>query len=105
MILKVFSIYDGKIKSFLKPFVDQHTGQALRSFEEACREPSSPFAKFPSDFVLYEVGTFDSETGNLESYSPKIQIATPIEFIKAPMTSSPLTRMPKASRKEAQQHG
>lgn len=105
MILKVFSVYDGKIKVFLRPFVDQHTGSALRSFEEACKEPSSPFAKFPQDFVLYEVGTFDDESGKLVEYSPKIQIATPIEFIKKPMSASPLTRKPSVSGKEAQRHG
>lgn len=94
MILKVFSIHDGKINAFLKPFVDQHTGSALRGFEEACREPSSPFAKFPSDFVLYEVGTFNPETGELVNYSPKIQLATPRQFIKTPLTATPLTSAP-----------
>jgi len=85
MILKMFAIHDGKINAFMRPFLDQHTGSALRSFEEACTEPTSPFAKFPTDFVLYEVGTFNVETGEIVSYSPKIQLATPIQFTKPKM--------------------
>lgn len=104
--MKLFSIYDHKIKGYLKPFFDVHTGSALRAFEEACREASSPFAKFPSDFVLYELGTFNAETGEIKSYSPPIQLATPHQFIKsAAQPSAPELRTAKqfAKRmKEAQ---
>jgi len=81
-MLKLFSIYDGKIRSFMRPFLDAHTGSALRSFEEACKEPSSPFAKFPQDFVMYEIGTFNEESGEVISYSPKIQIAAAIDYTR-----------------------
>jgi len=87
--LKIFSIYDGKIRSFLRPFFEGHTGSAMRSFEEACQEPTSPFSKFPGDFVLYEIGSIDLELAELTSYSPKIQIAAAIDYAKAPMRSLP----------------
>lgn len=86
--MKIFSIYDGKIRSFMRPFMDAHTGSALRSFEEACKEPTSPFAKFPADFVLYEIGTFNTETGLVSPYSPVNQIAAAIDYVRAPMRSS-----------------
>lgn len=85
MILKVFAVFDGKIGAFMRPFFDAHTGSALRSFEEACKEPSSPFAKFSSDFVLYEIGAFDDEKGILTHHNPLIQQATALEYSrKAP---------------------
>lgn len=82
MKLKVFSVYDGKIGAFMRPFFDAHTGNALRSFEEACKEPSSPFAKFSSDFVLYEIGVFDDESGLMTSHNPLIQQATSLEYAR-----------------------
>lgn len=87
MILKFFAVYDGKIRSFMRPFVDSHTGSALRSFEEACKEPTSPFAKFASDFVLYELGTFDQENGQMKPYAQVLQIAAAVDFAKRPPVS------------------
>jgi len=84
MILRMFSVYDGKIGAFMRPFFDQHLGSALRSFEEACKEPTSPFSKFSSDFVLYEVGTFDDEKGVSTSHTPPIQLVTALEHARRP---------------------
>lgn len=85
--MKIFSIYDGKIRAFMRPFVDQHTGSAIRSFEEACTEPTSPFAKFPTDFVLYEIGSFNPENGKIDSYSPVLQLAAAVDYVKRPQVS------------------
>lgn len=85
MKLRVFSVYDGKIAGFMRPFFDAHLGNALRSFEEACKEPTSPFAKYPSDFVLYEIGSFDDEKGVLESHSPIQLVATAVEYVSKSM--------------------
>lgn len=83
MILKVFSVYDGKVRAFMRPFMDQHTGNALRSFEEACKEPTSPFSKFASDFVLYEIGVFDDEQGRLIPHATNVQMAAAIDFVRS----------------------
>lgn len=84
MQFKICAIYDGRIKSFLKPFSEQHTGSAMRSFEEACSEPTSPFAKFPSDFQLYEIAAFDAEKGKIDSYAPVILLAAASDYVKKP---------------------
>lgn len=77
---RVFSVYDGKVGIFMKPFLDPHLGNALRSWEEACTAPESPFHKYPSDFVLYEIGNFDDETGEIFCHDPKQQVATALEM-------------------------
>jgi len=102
--MKVFSIYDGKIRSFMRPFLDAHTGSALRSFEQACKEPTSPFAQFPADFVLYEVGTFNQDTGDLTSYSPKIQIAAAIDYVRNPQSSLQTPQILKTQNLNQTQH-
>lgn len=79
MRLKAFAVYDGKIGAFMRPFFDAHLGSALRSFEEACTEPTSPFAKHASDFVLYQVGEFEDEKGLLVPCTPPVQLSTALE--------------------------
>lgn len=80
MILKVFSVLDRK-SCYLRPFFEKYTANALRSFEEACKETSSPFHKFPLDYILYEVGTFNEETGVLEKHQTPVMQATAADFI------------------------
>jgi len=101
-MLKLFSIYDGKIRSFMRPFLDAHTGSALRSFEQACKEPTSPFAQFPADFVLYEVGTFNEETGETTSYSPKIQLAAAIDYVRQSQAPSQIPQILKTQNLNTQ---
>lgn len=66
MKVKMFSVYDRKIESYMSPFYEHHAGSALRSFEGAVTDPKSTFNKHPDDFVLYEVGTWDDSTGKAE---------------------------------------
>lgn len=82
-MFKIFSVYDGKIKAFMRPFLEQHTGAAQRSFELACKQEDSPFAQFPADFVLYEIGNFNPETGVVNAYAPMIQIAAAVDHANA----------------------
>lgn len=69
--LRVFACRDSKLGSFMAPLYVNHIGQAARLWEEIVNDPSSKSlpAKYPQDFALYEIGTFDEETGahaNLE---------------------------------------
>lgn len=80
MKLRMFSVYDGKVGIFMKPFYEAHLGNALRSWEEACNAQESPFRKYPSDFVLYEIAVFDDETGQIFCHDPKQQVATALEM-------------------------
>ena len=50
--MKVFTVYDSKAQAHLNPFTMRTKGEAIRSFEQECKNPESSFAKFPSDFTL-----------------------------------------------------
>lgn len=77
--LRVFSAYDGKLKVFMTPFMFLHLGQAHRAWTDLANDPSNVVGKHPSDFVLYEVGTFDDDKGVLTPHSPIQQVATATE--------------------------
>lgn len=85
---RVFSAHDSKLSIFLPPFFVQHLGQALRMWEDSVNSPDTLVAKHPSDFVLYEIGTFDDEHGVLTSHTPHQRVASALEVIKKPSEPS-----------------
>ncbi|AXH74896.1 MAG: nonstructural protein [Microviridae sp.] len=66
MRLGVFTVRDEKVGLFLPPFYARNKGEAIRSFADAARNKDHNFAKYPEDFTLYELGTFDDETSTFE---------------------------------------
>lgn len=61
--MKLFGVYDVKADHFSKPFFDESTANAIRGFEVVCNQDGTPFNQFPDDFRLYELGSFDRQTG------------------------------------------
>lgn len=65
-MLQAYSIFDKKAASFDRPFFCKHVADATRSVQAALESPKEQqpwFAKYPADFALYFVGTFDPTTG------------------------------------------
>lgn len=77
MELKAFSIRDSKGEIFNSPFFKKTLGEAERDFTELCRDEKSMVQKYPEDFDLYYIGTYDDQTGVFKS------LATPQHMIKA----------------------
>lgn len=81
MLLKIFTVYDSKTTAYMSPFFNLSTGGAIRSFEEACRDESSTFHKYPADFTLFEIGVFDDATAELTIYDAKTSLGCAIEYV------------------------
>lgn len=80
---KAFAARDSRLGVFHPPFFMQHTGQALRWWEELCNDPKASMHKYPSDFQLFEVGDFDDEKGLFYPLDAPHQIATATEARKS----------------------
>lgn len=70
MNLIAFAFYDTKASFFSAPFFMSHRGQALRAAMDLGSDLSTTIGKYPTDFVLYELGTFDDQTGVLTAINP-----------------------------------
>lgn len=55
----VFAIFDVKAESYGSPIFLETPGLALRSFSDACADEKGPFFKYPADYSLYEIGSYD----------------------------------------------
>lgn len=72
MILLICSVYDRKAAVYARPFVTPNRAMARRSFESARQDPTTELHKFPEDFSLYVLGTFNDETGEVVSQVPTV---------------------------------
>lgn len=61
----LYSVYDSKGKYYDQPRLYRNSADASRAFESACKDQNSSFYKFPKDFILYEIGSFDQNTGTI----------------------------------------
>lgn len=63
----IFAVFDAKAAAFLDPIVTHNEATAVRMFGSAVADPRHDFGRFPEDYTLFHVGSFDSESGVIES--------------------------------------
>lgn len=78
MTQKIYAIYDEKAEAYNAPFPLATDGLAQRSFEMACTNPATDLYKYPGDFKLYCIATWDDSKGSFENIVPAKYIATNI---------------------------
>lgn len=65
MKMILIGVLDRKAQTFTSLEVTPHIGVALRQLTEIVNKQSdAPMHKWPEDFSLWELGEWDSETGN-----------------------------------------
>lgn len=58
-----FAVYDQKARSFCKPFHADNQNTAIRAFHYSATQLDNDIGRYPNDYGLYFVGTFDGEQG------------------------------------------
>lgn len=74
--MQVVSVRDAKAEAFGRPFFVTSIGQAIRSFDDEVnrKDNENVLNNHPEDFILFHIGTFDDQTGELKSIMPKILV-------------------------------
>lgn len=67
----ILSTYDSATEMYNQPFHVQSIGQATREFTDVLSDPNHPMAKHPEDYALFQIGTFNDNTGKIEPIEPK----------------------------------
>lgn len=96
MIITAYSFYDSKVGIFHPPFFMLHRGQAFRAAMELGSDPSTQIGRHPADFSLFEVGTFNDQTGALEM-TPPVNLGVVNTFLSAPPATPSLFSTPSPS--------
>lgn len=64
MELKVFAVKDLKAETFNTPMFLRTKGEAIRGFADQVQNvKDSAISKFPEDFYLYELGSYNTDKG------------------------------------------
>lgn len=79
--LKIFAVHDSKAEAFMTPFFQLTTGLAIRSFQAAVNEEGHEFQKYASDYTLFEVGEFDSSSGEVTTLPTPQSLGLALQFI------------------------
>jgi hypothetical protein len=67
----LFSIYDDTTELYEPPFVDINRGSALRRIQDLINShPESMYAKFPEQFQLCVMGSWNEKVGDIISDKP-----------------------------------
>jgi hypothetical protein len=82
MLVKIFSIYDSKVKHWQHPQFLEKTGTIMRAFEEIANDPKHQVGQHPEDFVLYEIGTWNDDTGEIKMNKHVASLGRAIDFVK-----------------------
>jgi len=73
-MLKIFTVYDSKAGYHQTPFFMVSTGAAQRGFITILNDPQAPQCLYPADFTLFEIGTYNEETGEILPHDTMINL-------------------------------
>lgn len=88
MQYKMFSIRDAKAEIFNPPYFNKSHGEAERNFRELVNDPKSMVSKYPEDFDLYYLGTYDDGTGKMECLDTPQHLMKAIQIKREPLQSA-----------------
>lgn len=73
----IVAVHDRAVDAYNRPFFTPTTGAAIRAFQDEVNRnaPDNMMHNHADDYALYELGTFDDQTGKLESLELPRQIA------------------------------
>lgn len=70
----MYAVYDMKAAAFLQPFFSMMDATAVRALSAAVNDPTTMLHKFPGDYALFQIGTFDEALGQLVGLNPPRQL-------------------------------
>ena len=70
MIQKIFTVHDGVADAYLTFFFLPNTPMAVRAICDCLSDTNHAFGKNPQDYTLFEIGTFNDATAEIEYITP-----------------------------------
>lgn len=80
MLHQLVATFDVKTGVYARPTAFITDAQAVRSFGEAVNDKSTEFNKHPEDYSIFNIGTYDDNTGEIVSTKP-VQLAQAVVLV------------------------
>lgn len=82
MELRIYAVHDAAVAAYLTPFFCRTAAEAIRSFEAAVNAPDTRFNQAPADYTLFEIGTYEDNSGILTPHKTHQPLGKAIDFIQ-----------------------
>lgn len=79
---KIFAVYDSKAGAYLPPWTSNNAATASRRFEASLENRESDFARFPADYTLFQIGSWDEEFGVITMDGAPTNLGTALSYTK-----------------------
>lgn len=80
MIHQVFAVYDSKAKAYAQPFFQHSVPIAQRAFGAAVNDPALLLCKYPEDYTLFHIGTYDDEIAQLHCFPEHTNLGLAVTY-------------------------
>ncbi len=87
MIAELFTVFDAAAQKYLEPYHAPTIEYALRQFRSTIENPDHMFARYPADYTLFHIGTFDLETGTINPLMTPHSLGVAINFVTQPTSA------------------
>jgi hypothetical protein len=84
--MQILVIKDMKSQLFLRPTLAASLADGLRGMEVMVNDGDSMIRRFPNDFRLYHVGSFDPNTGKLDVLPDYQDLGSCSDFVRSSPT-------------------
>lgn len=85
-MMKLFAVRDVKADAFGAPMSIATKGLAIRSFTDACADRKSDLNRFSDDYSLYELGSYDPNSGLIVTNPMPVFIISASEVLSSAKT-------------------
>jgi len=87
----LYSLFDQGARFFGAPMMAQNESMLRRGLEALLQDNQRlPIFEYPEEFVVYKIGEFDQETGEISPVIPAARIETIAAFLRKPGHSASL---------------
>lgn len=81
MMLYAYSIFDTKALVYSTPWFQVNDQVAVRIVSELANDPSTNVGRHPSDYILYRIGSYMDEKGELLGIAPRVHVVDVISLV------------------------
>lgn len=84
MNTEVFTVYDSAARRYLEPFFAETAEVACRMFRAMVNKQGSQFNRFPEDYTLFHIGSYDPVMGMLSPEVAPHSLGVALTYIDGP---------------------
>ena len=99
-MLLAFAVFDSKASAFNAPMFLATKGLALRAFSDACAVADSPLVKHSEDYSLFEIGSYDPNSGKLKSLAQPKHMVNASAVVELVRPQGEFGKMPPLCKKD-----